>query len=590
MDNNNFGKFIVELRKEKGLTQQQLAEKLYITDKAVSKWERGLSFPDITILKSLAEILDVDVSELLNCKKGSNENIDIQKAIDEAVKNIDKVRKSKFIKIFLITSILIILISLIIFLSLYYYKKYHPKQVVNGENTYAIGKYNLSKNGLDEMIEIIQKSDKMTNKYTISYFDARLDKVGNMESFTLSLNTFDESGEYVGRVGYTYSKNNLSYVEPTNDNLELVIEYDENSNIEYISKCIKKIPLKEQIEMSNLDSYVIRYQPNIIIKEGNPIFDMRIEEKEALSKEDYDLGKGGISSGNTNVVIRLYDGVSLVSEEQYLYVFNVLDTEAQNNPNNMMDADYYINNGILKFTRDYGKTWIDTDITKEQLEETLEFHRNSLALPANSWFMTQNMYLPIAYFYGEEPTLKLSLDNGSSWEKIEFRKNEEFGNYITRRVVGFTTKNVGYVALGTDWSMALGENKKMYLTKDSGKTWEERQLPLTGTSSTLVDLCMYDENNGVLILDNGVDVNFPLIYATNNSGKSWYEVELSYFNLPDEITYLVDIDSITKENNEYVITLGQGELGTLKAVFKTYNLINPWNFSKTMRKNIHTVG
>lgn len=54
----------MNIRKEKGMTQQQLAEKLYITDKAVSKWERGLSFPDITILKSLAEILELDVSEL----------------------------------------------------------------------------------------------------------------------------------------------------------------------------------------------------------------------------------------------------------------------------------------------------------------------------------------------------------------------------------------------------------------------------------------------------------------------------------------------------------------------------------------------
>ena len=98
MDNNNFGNFIMNIRKEKGMTQQQLAEKLYITDKAVSKWERGLSFPDITILKSLAEILELDVSELLNCKKGKKEDIDIQKIVDEKIQEIEKLRKEKLKK------------------------------------------------------------------------------------------------------------------------------------------------------------------------------------------------------------------------------------------------------------------------------------------------------------------------------------------------------------------------------------------------------------------------------------------------------------------------------------------------------------
>ena len=54
MDNQKFGKFIKELRKKSNMTQKELGEKLNVTDKAVSKWERGLSFPDITIINSLA--------------------------------------------------------------------------------------------------------------------------------------------------------------------------------------------------------------------------------------------------------------------------------------------------------------------------------------------------------------------------------------------------------------------------------------------------------------------------------------------------------------------------------------------------------
>ena len=69
MGENKIGQFIAKLRKEKQMTQRELAEQLHITDKAVSKWERGLSCPDISLLTSLAGILGVTTSELLNGKK-----------------------------------------------------------------------------------------------------------------------------------------------------------------------------------------------------------------------------------------------------------------------------------------------------------------------------------------------------------------------------------------------------------------------------------------------------------------------------------------------------------------------------------------
>ena len=65
MDNTKTGAFIKALRTEKGLTQRELAERLHITDRAVSKWERGLSAPDIALLEPLAEILEVSVVELI---------------------------------------------------------------------------------------------------------------------------------------------------------------------------------------------------------------------------------------------------------------------------------------------------------------------------------------------------------------------------------------------------------------------------------------------------------------------------------------------------------------------------------------------
>ena len=66
IDNEKFGVFLAQLRKEKSMTQKELAEQLYVSDKAVSKWERGLSLPDIALLQPMAEVLDVSVTELLS--------------------------------------------------------------------------------------------------------------------------------------------------------------------------------------------------------------------------------------------------------------------------------------------------------------------------------------------------------------------------------------------------------------------------------------------------------------------------------------------------------------------------------------------
>lgn len=66
MNQENIGKFIAKLRKEKKLTQEQLAEKLGVTDKSISRWENGKTMPDYSVVQQLCEILEVTVVELLN--------------------------------------------------------------------------------------------------------------------------------------------------------------------------------------------------------------------------------------------------------------------------------------------------------------------------------------------------------------------------------------------------------------------------------------------------------------------------------------------------------------------------------------------
>ncbi len=120
MDNQKFGRFIRDLRKKANMTQKELGEKLNVTDKAVSKWERGLGFPDITIINLLAETFGITASEVLNAEIGKKDTIDVEKAVQEAVEKVTNEkekkenRKRKLIKIVKILSIIIFVLMLLL--------------------------------------------------------------------------------------------------------------------------------------------------------------------------------------------------------------------------------------------------------------------------------------------------------------------------------------------------------------------------------------------------------------------------------------------------------------------------------------------
>ena len=95
MDQLKIGKFIAECRKQKGLTQMQLAERLSITDKAVSKWERGIAMPDTSIMLALCDILGISVNELLSGEKiiMENENQKNEQLLLDMAKELEKKNK-----------------------------------------------------------------------------------------------------------------------------------------------------------------------------------------------------------------------------------------------------------------------------------------------------------------------------------------------------------------------------------------------------------------------------------------------------------------------------------------------------------------
>ena len=89
MDPKTFGTFLQTRRKELGLTQSQLGEKLGVTDKAISRWERGVGFPDISLLEPLAQALDVSVTELMRSERLEQEAIPAQTADEAVIQTVD---------------------------------------------------------------------------------------------------------------------------------------------------------------------------------------------------------------------------------------------------------------------------------------------------------------------------------------------------------------------------------------------------------------------------------------------------------------------------------------------------------------------
>ena len=74
MDYNKIGKFISEERKAKNLTQSKLAEKIFVSDKTISKWEKGKGIPDTSVLLKLCEVLDITLNEFLNGERSVKKN------------------------------------------------------------------------------------------------------------------------------------------------------------------------------------------------------------------------------------------------------------------------------------------------------------------------------------------------------------------------------------------------------------------------------------------------------------------------------------------------------------------------------------
>ena len=98
MDNIRFGSFVAQLRKERGLTQKELAQRLHVTDKAVSKWETGRGFPDLKLLEPLAQTLEVSLVELLQGERTSSPTLSVEEAGQVAARAMDQYQQTTVLR------------------------------------------------------------------------------------------------------------------------------------------------------------------------------------------------------------------------------------------------------------------------------------------------------------------------------------------------------------------------------------------------------------------------------------------------------------------------------------------------------------
>ncbi len=334
MDNNKIGKYIASLRKEKKLTQAELGNKLFVTDKAVSKWERGLSLPDITILEKLADELDTDIYSILQVEKKNS--IDIEKILNDERNKIKKELNKKII----IYILPIIFVSCIIFFKLipFGYNIEHPRYthtenkiinlgipkfsflMKNNENSYSYKNFRGKSVLKSELKSYVNTLEHITCNNTTYFYDSDAnitiidyDVKGNLIYSTISYNIRNgnycnewQIKEYSKRLG-TLNTFRTLYAEDSNLAIYFLpsLKISDNKNewvatldIYYNDGKTKKVIEKSSGKFEIINNELIYYRDKIIDHENNievpNVSAFVIKEQKLILRENYlkDYEKG----------------------------------------------------------------------------------------------------------------------------------------------------------------------------------------------------------------------------------------------------------------------------------------------------------
>ena len=340
MEKNKIGLFIATKRKEKGLTQQELGNLLYVTDKAISKWERGISLPDITLLNKLANILDVSINDILNGEK-TNKEINITKELEKINQKITNNNHKHKIKLLTIVAILISIIFILIFINIsfgyknkivnYNHAGISKKIEIGIPRTSHIPKYNdksysfkniRNKNILENEIKKYLKTlTYKTCNNTIYYYNEKYDYsitdynvtnhlIYNTITYTIANHDYcnlEKINEYTKKLGSLkimrtmnekYSQNDswqellfISFIDGYDDGNDYSVIYNFKAklNIQLLKRTngeIKKYDLESSVgDIEIKDDKLYYYRTNISIKND----DINIPEVSVFKISDNSL-------------------------------------------------------------------------------------------------------------------------------------------------------------------------------------------------------------------------------------------------------------------------------------------------------------
>ena len=249
--NNNLGKIIIELRNKNNYTQKDLAEKLNVSDKAISRWETGASIPHVEMLVRISKLFKISLQDLIVSAAQSDETDD--ELVEDIIKEFTKRDKDKttLIKILSISSILAVLILIISIIFIKSYNRFKVYDVyLESDSLYAsVGIY----------VETRIKDSLYLNGLKIRNYEVK-----NDDLISIDLYYMDDGKEYI--------LNNYSSL----DNIHFV-DYESYIKIDDLSKYLNDIYLRvriidkknNQIEYTGKLQFTLNFSNNKIFVKNN---------------------------------------------------------------------------------------------------------------------------------------------------------------------------------------------------------------------------------------------------------------------------------------------------------------------------------
>jgi len=270
MNYETIGKFIQEKRKEKNLTQKELAYKLGVTDKAVSKWERGQGCPDVSILEILSKELGVSILEILKGRIIENEIIKVTEANDYIQETIKYTKNNIKETIDKIITFLIIAISLILLIL-------NIENIINLNKKYTYDFDTENHQTIKKNVEKIEKNTKIILNNQGIYEKEDYNKICDILNNNLKSIKNEKIIKETGIKKYTRNEIYMQDINQVINNIQMIelarIIGKYNNDETYTQSLIDNIYMKMLAGMDSDFNISYKYKlMNLTLEDYNPLF------------------------------------------------------------------------------------------------------------------------------------------------------------------------------------------------------------------------------------------------------------------------------------------------------------------------------